>query len=245
MLSATLYLLERNTTAPNNLVQQQGNLIRSLLAWVTSSDAAGISFLLNVVSVIFAVVGFILYFQQKREYRLLSGILEEYGLQQRIKKATNTAKSEQSKLDQEITRRRGEIEEAKRDLNERLPTEARKAYYENAIPVLQKQIFDLEKQLESMTEELKVYEGTPSTNSPYINEILGEEIRKHLSIQRDMERVQALLAILTAITAATGSILPYPLNLFVTAFLGILILMQVYRYWRLYRIYYNRSSKRF
>ncbi len=243
------FLLQNNPAIPGDSAQQQGSsiadLLNNLLDWVTSSDAAGISFLINVISFLLAVAGFLLYFQQKREYRLLSGILEEYGLQKRIRKATKSAKSEQLKLDQEINRRRNEIEEAKRDLSERLPAEARKAYYENSIPVIQKQIYDLEKQLESMFEELKACEETPSTVSPHINEILGEEIRKNLSLQRDMEQVRVLLTIFTALTAAVGVLLPYPLNIGIAFILGVVIVRQAYRYWRLYRVCYSRPSKRF
>lgn len=245
MIITKFYLLQSNTTVSSSPSQQQGEFLKDLLAWVASSNAAGISFLINVISLILAIAGFLLYFQQKKESRLLSGILEEFNVKQRISKATDSAKSEKSKLDEQIANSRDQIKEAKRDLTERLPAEARRAYYENAIPVIQKQIYDLEKQLESMDEEIKKYEGTPSTASPHINEILGEEIRKHLSTQRDMDRSQSLLAILTAIAAAAGALLPHPLSVFTAIILGFLILKEAYQYWRLHRIYYSRASRRF
>ena len=73
--------------------------------------------------------------------------------------------------------------------------EAKRAYYENTIPVVQKQIFDLAKQLEAMTEALQACGCQVKGRSLEMDTILSEEIRRHLSIRRDMERAQMLLVI--------------------------------------------------
>lgn len=217
--------------------------MHALLSWITSSAAAGTSFIINVISFLLAMWGFQLYRGQKREYRLLFAMFQEYGLKERISAEIKDASERKERVENELNATRGAIEEAQRDLRERIPAEARKAYYEHTIPVLQKQIFDLSEQLRQMTEAYEAAGGATVTISRPIEDVLNKEVRRHVSLRRDMERTEALLAIFTGTTASIGTILKYPYDLLAVPF-AILALRAAYRFFTLSRRYYRTEKIR-
>jgi hypothetical protein len=212
-----------------------------LLAWVSSSSAAATSFVLNVISLILAIVGFVLYFGQKREYKLLFGILQEYGLKEKVSADAKSAKAQHALAQEELTKAKAEIRSAQQELAERIPKEARRVYFENTIPVVHKQIFDLSQQLRQLTDEYEALGGNTSGLAPQIEEVLSEEVRKHVSVRRDMERSEAFLAILTGTTASIGIIAPFPFNWIALPF-AVLALIEAFRLFRLWRLYYRTRS---
>lgn len=219
-------------------MNQITEVIKVLWDWASSSTAAGVSFGLTIVMLFLAIFGFIMYFRQKREYCLLFEMLKEYELHEKIRKDKSKTAQEYKKLEQEKRETQKQIEEAYRDLKERLPMEAKRAYYENTIPVVQKQIFDLAKQLEGMTEALQACGGQVKERSLEIDTILSEEIRRHLSIRRDMERAQMLLVIFMGGAAAMGLLLPYPLSTLAIP-LGVVVARQCLLLYKLWKTYYR------
>ncbi len=211
--------------------------MENIITWVSGSQATAISYGLNIMMFFLTIAGFILYFNQKKQYRLLFAMMEQFELADKIKKDTSKVKKE---LDATTSR----IDEAKKELNERLPQEAKRAYYENAIPAVEKQIYDLSIQLKSMTGELENVGGGTEGNSPEIDKILSEEVRNHVSVRRDLERTQGLLAICTGTTAAIGFILPFPLSLLAmpTAVIAIIQCFIMFRLWK--RYYGERKWKK-
>ncbi len=200
--------------------------------WSSSSTAAKISFTLNIVMLLFTIFSFFMYFQQKREYRLLFDILKDYNLLRTVKKDKNEVFMEYQK-----------IKEMYRDLKERLPIEARRVYYENTIPILQKQIFDLKEQLDGMTEELKACGGEVKEGMVELDAILSKEIQKYMLIRRNMEREQMKLTIYMAAIASIGILFPFPFNLLAIP-LGVGVLQQCLSLFRLWKIYYQRQPPR-
>lgn len=232
MLSVAFALLQVTGTAPEPSAFQRA------LVWVTSSAAAAALFLINVVSLLLAAAGFYLYFKQKREYQLIFAMFQEYNLKEKIAADAKDAEQAKTRAEQQLKATRHAIESAQADLVERIPNEARKAYYENTIPVLQKQIFDLSRQLEQMGEAYSSLGGSSATISPEIERVLTEEVRRHVSLRRDMERSEGFLAILTGTTASIGTVAKYPFDLLALPF-AILALREAYRFLKLWRRYYR------
>ncbi|MEP1445573.1 MAG: hypothetical protein ABJK37_05595 [Paraglaciecola sp.] len=204
----------------------------TFITWISGSTGAGVSFALNIVMLILTIAGFLMYFQQKREYRLLSGILTEYGLKEKIETDASAVKKKKDELDSKVKSVKDQLEAAEKDLKERLPLEARKAYFENTIPVVQQQVFELSKQLENMESELSNLGGSLKNASPEIDDILSEEVKNNVSIKRDMEKARTTLAVLTGAAAAIGAIMPYPLSVLA----GILAPFIIKECWSIYKL---------
>ena len=230
-------------TASGRVPPPDPGAVERLVHWAASSGAAATSLLINVVSLLLAIGGFYLYFDQKREYRLLFAMFEEYGLKQRITEQAKGAEEAKARAEQELNAARNAINAAQADLRERIPVEARKAYYENTIPALQKQIFDLVEQLNRMQASYSELGGQSVTIAPQIERVLTQEVRRHVSIRRDMERSEAFLAIYTGTTASIGTILRYPLDLLAVPF-AILALREAVRFFWLSRLYYRSTRKK-
>jgi len=193
---------------------------------------------MNIMAFPISVFGFYLYFQQKREYKLLFDMVSQYGLKQQLEQDTKKIEELHGKLALEKTKTEEQIREAQKDLTERLPLEAKRAYYENAIPDVQKQIFDLSQQMNRMKGELAAIEDSEIA-SPQIDSILSTEIKKSLSIRRDMEKAQLLLSIFTGSVAATSVLLPYPFSLLAVPLAGA-ALRQCYVLYRLWGTFYGK-----
>lgn len=208
---------------------QTASSTTTFIQWVTASTGAGISFGLNILMLVLTVVSFVLYLRQKAQYRLFFAMIQEYDVKGRLEKDTAKAK-------QERERTVSELQAAQRDLRERLPVEAKRAYFENMIPVVQYQIFELHKQLQRMTAELDGLGGRVELSAQPIQQILSEQVRKHVAVRRSLDSSLALLAALTGGTAAVGFVVPRPFNLAATplAILALLVCTRTLRLWRMY-----------
>jgi hypothetical protein len=222
--------------------KQSPSMLQHLSQWIASSSAAGISFGLNVVGVFLAIAGFLLYFQQKKEYRLLFGILQEFGLKEQVHDATTRVQAKHNAAKSELESVKGEIQNAQKDLKERLPAEAKRVYLESTIPIVEQQIFDLATRLGIMRKDLSTVVGAQNAASPEVERILREEVRNYVEIRREMDNGQSNLTVLTGLAAATGS-MPLFFGSFVVGpplvLLGFLILLQSLRIYVLHQRYYR------
>ena len=219
------------------------NLFSDFISWVSSSNAAAISFGLNIVMFILTIAGILMYFQQKRQYALLFAMMEEFGIQEKLQEKGTVVREKDKELEERVNKRKRELEEAEKELKERIPQEAKRAYYENTIPVIQKQIFDLSQQLNQMTLDLRSLGETAPTNSQHIASILSEEVIKYVSLKSELEQAQSLLAAFSGGTAAVGIILPYPINLLAVP-LAIGALSQSLKVYSLWRKQYHFNKGR-
>lgn len=223
----------------------QGALVE-LSQWIGSSAAAAVSFWANIVSLVLAVAGFALYFSQKRQYRLLFAILEEYGIRQKEAETAKVVKEEKTQAEAALAATKQQIEAARKELAERLPAEARKAYLESTIPAVEQQIFDLGQRLAVLRSDLLHLTASSAPVSNEIKSILSSELRKHVGLRHRLESAQSRLTVLTALAAAFGS-LPYFIDglfwLPVFAAVGVLIFIQALRLYRLHGLYFREVSK--
>lgn len=210
--------------------------------WVSGSTASSISFALNIVMFVLAIGGFYLYIVQKREYRILFAMVEEFGVKEKLERAKTQVAEEHEKMQETLESTQKDVQTAQKELAERLPIEARRAYYENAIPAVAQQISDLKYQLDRMQGELIALGDGQEIQSPYLRGILSEEMEKHMAIRREMEKAQLLLSIFTGSAAAAGLLVPYPFNL-ISIPLAIGIVRQCLILLRLWRTYYSSKSK--
>lgn len=213
--------------------------------WVSSSSAAAFSFWVNIVSLALAVAGFALYFSQKRQYRLLFAILEEYGIRQKEAETAKVVKEEKSKAEEALAATKQEIESARKELAERLPQEAKRAYLESTIPVVEQQIFDLGQRLGALRVDLSRLTSEAAPASAEIQAILANELRKHVGLRYRLDDAQSGLTVLTALAAAFGS-LPffYDVDIWTPVFavVGALIFMQALKLYKLHRLYFRELN---
>jgi len=219
---------------PKDQIESRKELDESFFEWVSSSNATAFSFILNLTMFFLTLFGFYLYHSQKKEYKLLTAIMEDFGLKQKVQTEKSKAQVEYKQLAEEKINVKNQIKEAEKDLKERLPNEAKKAYYSNTIPVVERQIFDLSNQLTGMKTDLENLEGTSKPTSPVIKEILANEIKKRLTIKSEIENTQLILAILTGSVASIGIILPFPINLLAVP-LAVAVLRQCLKLYKLWK----------
>jgi hypothetical protein len=218
----------------NNKTKNSDNVIDDVNKWIKESPTNAFSFILNIVMFFLTLFGLYLYYSQKREYRLLQGIIVQFGLEEKIKSNVDKVASEYKELHENKNQIKNQIAEAEKDLKLRLPLEAKKAYYLNSIPVIQKQIFDLNDQLQRMHSELLKIGNDDIPTSDIIKDILSDEIRKHLLLKKELENNQIILAILTGSAAAVGIIFPYPFNLIASP-IAFLVIFYSYKIFKIYR----------
>lgn len=218
-------------------MNQITQLWTDLLQWATGSTAAGVSFAINVIALGLTVWSFWMYFGQKREYRLLFGMLQEFDVEQKLKAAKSRAEQDHERAKEELQKAKQSIQVAEAELKEKLPLAARRAYYENTIPVLQQQIYDLSEQLRTMQAGLGEVASVGDLKSPEITQILTDEIQQFLLIRQQIERGQTLLSVYSAGAAAVSILFPYPLSLLAIP-LGAAIAFEGAKLYRLSKRYY-------
>jgi len=228
----------KHTNAP---VTPITHLFDSIIKWIAGSTGAAVSFGLNVISLIFAVWGFWMYFAQKREYRLLFGMLQQFEVEKKLEAQKTQVEQEHQAAKERLKQASEDIKEAERELHDLIPLAAKRAYYEHTIPEVQKQVNDLEIQLQAMYKALAQCGGNSSLKSPELSKVLSEEVRRHVRIARDMERSRTLLSVYTAAVAATSILLPYPASFFAIP-IGVLVGREAWRLYQLSKTYYGREK---
>lgn len=224
----------------DTLVKKQSNTNGhsefNFLKWITSSTASALSFLLNIIMFLLAIFGFISYYRQKREYALLQAVMQQYKITKKLKAQKKKAQQEVNYLQDVKDETVAELTEAKQDLKISLPLEARRVYYENSIPIIEEQIFELEKQLRNMTNDLVIINRHKGEISPVITKILSKEVKKRLTLKTNIENARTSLAVFAAIAAGVAIMVPFPFNILATP-LGFVVLNQAIILYKLNKQY--------
>jgi hypothetical protein len=169
-----------------------------------SPTGAGLAFVLTAAGLI-ASIAFYLF--GRREQASLRRLLFAFDLKTKIEAEAGELLEQKKSAEKELRTLSRYAEVLKR----RIPSEARAAFFRNSIPEIDRQIFELTSQRDYMAAELRKL-GATSPEMTTIRQELDSEMTRRLVARTRFERSQTTLAILAAIIAAIGSLIPWPLS---------------------------------
>lgn len=200
----------------------------TLLGFFQSPVGIAISWIGTIGSAILAIVSLLLFFREKRQSKLIAELVTRFEMAQQVAKAAESAAARKDKLEAGVRTAGDELEALRKDIEEKIPDQARAAFFRVAIPEIENQIVYLDAQRRDMLHNLAALNETPP-NTDAIREILKSEIDSRVTSRRKLDESQALLSILTGITASLSAL--YFINFIavpVSAIFGVLIANTVF-----------------
>jgi hypothetical protein len=182
----------------------------------------------SIAGVLLGLIPLLLYFQEKNRSKLLNGVLEQFELAKTIERAAKDATAQKRTADEALVKSKQELEELTRQLEKTIPAQARAAFFNAAIPEIDRQILYLQEQRKAMERGL-AETGVPQNNSSRLKSILRAEINQTVIARRKLDEKQTILSIFTGLAAGSAAfVFLEPIQYLVRVALGVIILWAVY-----------------
>lgn len=191
----------RTSTATN--VSPQVETWQMFTSFFTSPTGATIAWFATLIGLLAAIIPLSQLASQRREARLLKEVLEQFHLKETLKKETEAVTASKADIESNLAKRQTELDALTLEISEKIPKQARAAFYATAIPEIEAQILALSEQREIMNTALSKLNVAPVDNQK-IKRILDEEISSSIRARRSLEEKQTMLSIVSGFAAASS-----------------------------------------
>ena len=232
-----------NGTAQTSVMQSEAQRTQiEEKTFFESPMGVQIAWFSSIVGVILGLIPLGLYFQERKKSKLLNAVLDQYAIALKIEADAQRATTAKTTTDEALQVSKQELAELTRQLEHTIPIQARAAFFQAALPEVDRQILYLQEQRRAMEARL-AETGVAVDDSSRLKPILQAEINQTVMARRLLDEKQTVLSIFAGLAAGSAAFTLFgPLIFPIRLALGVAIVWAVVELGRQWAIVYPENK---